>query len=106
MFSSHWPPCFTLAIKALALAAGVLAAGIGWHAARLWRDASQIEMPEYDPPLASIGDAPELHTLSSVVQLNSTVTALKASGALNARAARWTAFAAVLTGAAAILGAL
>jgi hypothetical protein len=63
-------------------------------------------MPVFDPPVASIGDVPELHILSTAVQLNETAEALRRSGILNAAAARWTAAAAILTGAAAILGAV
>ena len=106
MISSQCPSAVVCVVKALALVAGLMAAGFGWYAAYLWREASLIEMPQYDPPVTSIDDAPALHQLSSTVQLNGTVEALRIAGALNARAARWTAVAAVLTGAAGILGAL
>ena len=95
-----------LAIKALALIFGIAAAGVGWWAAHLWFEASRVQMPPYDPPLASAEDNPAIHILCGDVRLNQTTEALEVSGALNASAARWTAWAAVLGGAAVVLGAL
>ncbi len=63
-------------------------------------------MPPFDPPLASISDAPELHILSYSVQLNANAEAMRQSGALNAGAARWTSVAILLPGIAAIIAAV
>ncbi|MEJ5979476.1 hypothetical protein WG901_22675 [Novosphingobium sp. PS1R-30] len=106
MLSSAWPAAWAFAAKGLALVVGLVAALVGWRAAHLWLQASRIAMPPIDPPLASIDDAPELHILSYSVQLNATAEAMRQSGALNAKAARWTSVAALLTGIAAIIAAL
>lgn len=106
MFSSHWPPTLALIVKVFALGLGLAAAGISWWAARLWFEASRVQMPPYDPPLASCEDNPAIHILSGDVRLNQTTEALELSSALNARAARWTAWAAILTGAITIISAL
>jgi len=63
-------------------------------------------MPPFDPPLASIGDAPKLHILSYSVQLNATAEAMRQPGALNAEAACWTSVTVLLTGIATIIAAL
>lgn len=101
MLSSAWPAAWAFAAKGFALVFGLVAALVGWRAADLWLQASRIDMPPFDPPLASIGDAPALHILSYSVQLNSSAEAMRQSGALNAEAARWTSAAALLTGIAA-----
>ena len=75
-----------------------------WYAARLWFKASVIEMPDYDPPLASMDDNPSIHILGAVVQLNQAQLAIAASGQLNAQAAKWAAFSALLTGLTIIAG--
>jgi hypothetical protein len=106
MLSSAWPAAWAFATKGLALVLGLVAVLVGWRAAHLWLRASRIDMPPFDPPLASIGDAPELHILYYLVQLNATAEAMQQSGALNAEAARWTSAAALLTGIAAIIAAL
>ncbi|MDB5581655.1 MAG: hypothetical protein JWR80_6831 [Bradyrhizobium sp.] len=106
MISSQFSPCVAFTIKVLAVIVAAVAAGVGWNAARLWLRESKIEMPPFDPPVASIDDAPALHVMSTMVQLNGTVDALTASGTLNAAAAQWTALAAILGGLTAILGAL
>jgi hypothetical protein len=64
-------------------------------AARLWLQASNVQP---HAPSASISDVPELHILT-------TQTAMWESSKLNARAAKWTAAAAVLGAVASILGA-
>lgn len=92
------------AMKVLALLAGLGAAVSGWYAARLWHKASLIEFPQFDPPMASMDDVPQLHILSANNQLNKIVRALEDSSRLNASAARWTAFAAILAGLTAALG--
>ena len=61
-----------------------------------WWKASTIEFPE---PAASISDAPELHILGNQVAFNE-------SSRLNSIAARWAGVAAVLSGAASVLGVL
>lgn len=106
MLTRQLPPWLSLAVRMLALAAALSAAAIGWHAARLWIRASKIELPPFDPPVASIGDVPELHIMSTSVQLNEAIVSLQQSNDLNSRAARWTALAAIMTGAATLLGAI
>lgn len=66
----------------------------------------RLNMPPFDPPLALIGDAPELHILSYSVQLNANAEAMRQSGVLNAEAARWTSVAILLPGIAAIIAAV
>jgi len=100
----EWAHCLKSAPKALAFLAGLGSAVTGWYAARLWYWASLIVLPQFDPPLASISDAPELHIMSAYNQLNETSRLLEVSSRLNASAARWTAVASILAGAAAILG--
>jgi len=100
----QWPKGVRWVLKAFALASGAGAAATGWWAAFLWRKASRVTLPPYDPPVASIDDNPALHILSGTVQLNDTVMALEASNSLNSRAARWAAIAAFLTGAATLCG--
>lgn len=90
----------------IALGASLLAAVVGLYAAWLWWKASKIEMPAYDPPLASISDAPEIHIMDATVRLDEGYRRLAISGELNAKAARWTAVAAALTAIAVVLGAL
>lgn len=106
MLSSYFQPQVICAIKLLSFFAGLLAAGSALQAARLWLDASKIELPSYDPPMTSIGDVPEHHILGTENQLNATADALRQSSKLNSLAARWAALAAVLTGFSAILGVL
>lgn len=106
MFSSQLQLSMFTIIKALALINALGAAAVAWQAAQLWLEASRIEMPPFDPPKASASDAPELHVLSAMVQLNETADAIRQSATLNALAARKTALAAILTGAAAVLGSL
>lgn len=104
MLSDQWAPCLKSAVKVIALLAGLGAAATGLYAARLWYRASLIQLPAFDPPLASIDDAPALHILSVYNQLNETTLVLEGSSRLNASAARWTAAASILTGIAAVLG--
>ena len=92
--------------RALAPICGLAAAIVGWRAAFLWRKASTIELPGFAPPLASINDAPEIHIMNVMVQLNSTADALRKAGKQNEAAARWTAFSALLTGCAVLMGTL
>lgn len=106
MFSGPWPSLLTLAVKGLALASGVGAAVIGYVAARLWLKASGVSVPELTEPAPSMEDNPALHILNAYVQLCETKQAYDTSARLNATAARWTAWAAILTGAAAVLSAL
>lgn len=89
----------TLASSIFGLAAG----GMGLWAAWLWLKASQIDMPEYESPAASMDDAPALHLLGQLVHVNEIASALKESAALNVRAAKWTGCAALLGAFAAIL---
>jgi hypothetical protein len=106
MFSGSFPPSVAFALKLAALGLAICATGAGLYAARLWLQASKVELPEFDPPTASIDDVPALHIMESAVQLNATADALRLSARLNASAAKWTASAAMLGGVAAILGAL
>lgn len=74
--------------------AAVGTAGTGWRAARLWLDASKVQ-PDPDWTV----ECPE-PVISELSQMDWTVAMLGAgrdSGALNARAARWTAAAVILT---------
>jgi len=98
MLSNQWPLGAREAIRTFAFLTGITAAAVGWYAARLWVKASAIPFPEYDPPFQSASDFPELHTLSTAVHVNNVVNALEASARLNAVAAKWSAFAAMLTG--------
>ena len=95
---------FGLVGRLIAPICGLAAAIVAWRAAFLWRKASAVEIPSFDPPRASIGDAPELHILNTMVQLNKTADAMRLAGQLNQASARWTALAAVLSGTAALLG--
>ena len=107
MFSSHWPSCVVFMLKALTLAVGLSAAGAGWRAAFLWLKASKVQIMDTTPHTAvSYDDSPALGILGVEVSGFATQTAYSASSALNARAARWTAWAAILTGVTTILGAL
>ena len=107
MFSSHWPPFLALALKALTLAAGVAAAGVGWWASRLWLRASKVEI-DYSPPAVEVSheDNPALGILDAQVMGYATHAAYNSSACLNAIAARWTGRAAILTGVTALLGVL
>lgn len=104
MFSAQWPQPLALAIKGLALLAGVAAALIAWRAARLWMKASKVEIESFTEPPTSIGDDPGGHVLNAYVQVFHTQEAFHKSAVLNASAARWTGWAAILTGVAAVLG--
>ena len=77
---------------------GFMAAGSALYAAKVWHDASMLEMPEFDPPVASMDDNPSLHILTTQVQLNAAQNAISWSSRLNAKAARWAAISAFLTG--------
>lgn len=106
MFLSHWSPDILAAVKALALAGTMLAAVIAWWAAIEWLKASRIEVPRIEPTVASMDDAPALHILGNTVQSDLILEAIRASAALNARAAKLTAIAVIVGAAAAVLAAL
>jgi hypothetical protein len=84
----------------------LVAALAGIYASWLWYQASKIEMPPFDPPLASMSDAPELHLLDMTVRQNEAFYRLAISGQLNAKAAGWTGLAALLTAISVLIGAL
>ena len=106
MFSSHWPPCAVLVLKLAAVLAGLATAGISWRAACRWLDASKVQIEDTTPRTqVSYDDNPALGILQAIVSVNATQAAYNASATLNARA-RWTAWAAILAGAAAVLGVL
>ena len=107
MFSSHWPPCAVFALRLATLLAGLATAGLAWRAARLWLDASKVQIEDTTPRTqVSYDDSPALGILEAIVSVNATQAAYNASATLNARAARWTAWAAILTGATTVLGVL
>lgn len=83
---------------------GLGVAYTAWKAAKLWRDASLVGMPAYDPPLASIGDNTELHVMAAVVQLNEAQSQIAISSDLNAKAAKWASRSAILTGITVLIG--
>jgi hypothetical protein len=107
MFSSQWAPWAVFVLRLAALIAGLVTAGVAWRAAAPWLAASKVEIEDTTPRTqVSWDDNPALGVLEAVVAGNATQTAYSRSSALNARAARWTAAAAILTGIVAILGAL
>lgn len=106
MISSHWPPDIWIIVKTFALAGTILAAVIGWWAANEWLKASRIEVHRIEPTAASMDDAPALHILGNTVQNDLILEAIRASAALNARAAKLTAIAVIIGAAAAVLAAL
>jgi hypothetical protein len=107
MLSSLVPPYVGLALRTSATLIGLGAAAAALYAARLWLDASKVAIEDTTPLMeVSYDDAPALGILEAIVAVNATKTAYNASAALNAKAARWTALAAILTGVAAFLGAL
>jgi hypothetical protein len=70
---------------------------VSLRAATLWWRASNVETP--NPPVASISDVPEQFIMA-------TQSAASNAALLNARAAKWTGVAAVLSAAASIIGLL
>jgi hypothetical protein len=73
----------------------------------LWFDASKVQIEDTTPRTeVSYEDAPALGVLEAIVSVNATQAAYNKSADLNAGAARWTAWAAILGGAAAIVGAI
>jgi hypothetical protein len=107
MLSSHLPPYFAFALKVASGTAGFAAAGFGWWAAHLWLKASKVQIADTTPRVpVSYDDSPGLGILGVEVAGYATQAAYNLSAAFNARAARSTAWAAILTGAAAILSAV
>lgn len=107
MFSSHWPACLAIAFKAITLAAGVAAAGAAWWAAHLWLDASKVPIVDTTPRThVSYDDNPGLGIGDALVACYAVQDAYNKSAELNAHAARWTAWAAILAGAGTVLGVL
>ena len=104
MLSTFWSLDGSHIIRALTFIVGIASALTAWRAAALWRAASLIELPEFDPPIASMDDNPSLHILSTSVQLNEAQRMIAWSSEINARAARWASYAAVLTGLTVLLG--
>lgn len=83
-------------LKGLAIALAVAGLATAIIAAGYWWKASRVTIPD---TAASISDVPELHILGTQV-------AFSESSRLNSRAAVWTGVAAVLSGAASVLGVL
>lgn len=107
MFSSHWPPCAVFVLKLATLITGLATAGVSWWAAHLWLEASKVQIADTTVRVpVAYDDSPALGILGVEVAGYATQAAYDASAALNARAARWTAWAAILTGLAAGLGVL
>ncbi|MGA2953808.1 MAG: hypothetical protein ABSD80_16390 [Caulobacteraceae bacterium] len=107
MFSSHWPVQVVVVVRAATLFAGVAAAVIGWYAAHLWLKASKVEIRDTAPLVeVSAEDNPGLGNLEVRVAAYAIQEAYSRSADLNANAARWTAWAAILAGATTVLGSL
>jgi hypothetical protein len=107
MLSGLLSPWLALALKIISGIAGLAAAGLAWRAAHLWLEASKVEIVDMAPrTIVSYDDNPGLGVLGVEVAGYATRDAYTVSAALNARAARWTAWAAILTGAATVLGVL
>ncbi|MGD0864895.1 MAG: hypothetical protein ABSA49_04995 [Rhizomicrobium sp.] len=104
MFSSFLPPFVAVVLKTIGGLTGLAAAVAAWRAARLWLEASKIPIEYAEPAVqVSYDDVPALGILDAKVGVDAAQTAYKKSAALNAEAARWTAWAAILTGASALL---
>jgi hypothetical protein len=106
MFASFFPPCINPALKTVNVMTGLAAAGLAWWAAHLWLEASKVTIEDVTAGQMTNSDDPALDVLANWVSVNATQSAYNRSAQLNARAARWTAWAAVLTGAAAFLSVL
>ena len=107
MLSAHWTPGVVLLVKVFTLGFGAGTAGVGWWAAHLWLEASRVEIEDTTPrTMVSYDDNPALGILGVEVAGYAIQKAYRESAALNARAAVWTAWAAILAGAATVLGAL
>lgn len=91
-------------LKLLSTPLSLIAAVSGIWAAVRWLQASQMTLPPFDPPIASMSDAPELHILDVSVRQNEAFRVLGQSSDINAQAARWTALAAFLTALVVLLG--
>jgi len=104
MFSSSLPPYVAIALKITSGMVGLTAAAVAWRAARLWLDASKVPI-EYWEPLTEVSydDVPALGILDVKVFANALQAAYNVAATKNARAALWTAWAAILTGASALL---
>ncbi|HVY34949.1 MAG TPA: hypothetical protein VG960_11060 [Caulobacteraceae bacterium] len=104
MLPNLLPPYLALILKVIAELSGFASAGLAWWAARLWLEASKVEIVDTTPRTqVSYEDSPALGILGVEVSGYATQAAYNASAALNARAARWTAWAAILAGLAAVL---
>jgi hypothetical protein len=107
MFSCHWPVQVILAVKAATLLAGAAAAVVGWYAAHLWLKASKVEIRDTTPRVeVSAEDNPGPANLEVRVAAYAIQEAYSTSADLNANAARWTAWAAILAGVTTVLGSL
>ncbi len=107
MFSSHWPTHVQFAIKVLLFFVGIAAAFVAWRASYLWLIASKVEIEDVVPRTEiSYEDSPALGILEAIVATNAVRAAYETSSAINARAARWTSGAAVISGILAVLSAV
>lgn len=107
MLSGHLCQALGVALKVATCLSGVTAALVAWRAAILWLAASKVQIEDTTPrTIVSYDDNPALGILQTEVSGYATQSAYNASSALNARAARWTAWAAILSGVAAFLGVL
>ena len=71
-----------------------------------WLESSRVEIKRSIPISASIGDAPELHTMGAQVDINDIRTAMNESCRFNKLAAFWTGISALLSAATTISGVL
>lgn len=97
---------FVAYFKLLVWPLTLIAAVSGIWAAYLWLEASRIDLPPFDPPIASMSNAPELHILDITVRQNEAFNLLALSSKLNAKAARWSGLAAFLTALSVLFGLL
>ncbi len=78
----------------LALAFSTLATGV--VSAIYWFKSAAIPTPEFEEPIASVSDAPELHIISAVANAGILHAAMNQSAKLNKHAAIWTGISALL----------
>jgi hypothetical protein len=89
-----------VALASLAIAAlitGLIAAYYRWKS-------SNVPVPRFETPVASVEDNPADHTLTNSVNIDSINSAFGESSRLNKLAARWTAVSVVIGAATTFLG--
>ncbi|WP_374571573.1 hypothetical protein [Phenylobacterium sp.] len=94
-------------LNILTVLASLAASGLAFIAARKWFSASRIEVEDTTPMIVvSWEDAPALGIYEAVAAVDAIKDAYKRAANLNADAARWTCWAAVVTGVVAVLSAI